>query len=594
VIATTADAFIGLENSTPEEWSRWHAEMLEERARANIPPYDASTAWSDETFRQYFLLMYDTSFFANGRYRTEELVRDLRARFGRIDEIVLWHAYPRLGFDARTQFDFYRQMPGGLARLRSEVSDVLHAHGVRIVVDYNPWDEGSLDELAEIVFALDADAVMLDTMTDVPTRLVDAVIAKKHGVVFMPELRMKIEELALARQSWSQFRQMGEAPSIHRNRWLAPRHRQLVISRWDTSRRNDIVSSFFEGAGLVIWENIFGSFNAYSREDRKLIAETGAVFDRYGDLFVRGTFLPLVPTGAAGLDANRFEDGARSITTFRNRTGRPLAFTAREACFAFWMQREIARSDVVTIAPNGTEALVVDDAAREALAHFDRVSRVADVDAPRVEKPTLTPPPHATNATTSRAKMIEIPGGPFRMRITHQRRECGCWDHPWGDPHAEIIAHDVDVALEPYAIRAGLVTNAEYLAFVRASGYHPEDPERFLFAAESGSPDAPVTHVSLADARAFAAFEGHRLPTEAEWQRAGLATPWWELTESEWSDGRTRFVMLRGGSPLAPTPSEWHAPRGTQPLESHAKYILLADGLDRSATISFRTVRHLL
>jgi len=591
VITTTRDAFIGLENPTPEEWSRWHAEMLEERSRANIDSAvyeDTTTAWSDETFRQYFLFMYDTSFFAEGRYETAKLVQSLRARFGRIDEIVLWHAYPRLGFDARTQFDFYRQMPGGLARLRSEVSDVLHAHGVRVVVDYNPWDTGTLDELAEIVFELDADAVMLDTMTDVPSELVGAIQAKKRGVVFMPELRMKIEELALARQSWAQFQEMGEGPSIHKNRWLAPRHRQFVIARWDTSRRDDIVSSFFEGSGLVIWENIFGSYNAYSRQDRKLIAETGAVFDRYGDLFVRGTFLPLVPTGARGLDANRFEDGARAITTFRNRTDRPLHFTVREAGFAFWERREVRAGDVVTIAPQGTEAVVAGDAPTEALEHFNRVSKIADVELPRVEPRRITPPPpRSTKPSASSAKMIEIPGGPFHMHITHERRECGCWDHPWGSPHTEIITHDVDVVLEPYAIRAELVTNAEFRAFVRASGYRPEDPERFLVEENDG----PVTHVSLADARAFASFEGHRLPTEAEWQRAGLATPLWELTESEWTDGHTRFVMLRGGSPLPKTPSEWHAPRGPQPLESHAKYILLADALDRSAAVSFRTVR---
>jgi len=591
VIQSTADAFIGLENPTHEEWSRWHEEMLAERARTNLPAYDDSTAWSDATFRQYFLFMYDASFFADGRYRTAELVAELRARFGRIDEIVLWHAYPRLGFDARTQFDFYRQMPGGLARLRAEVSDVLHAHGVRVVVDYNPWDAGSLDELAEIVLALDADAVMLDTMTDVPSRLVGAVSAKKRGVVFMPELSMKIEELALARQSWAQFQDMGEGPSIRRHRWLAPRHRPFVIARWDLSRKRDVVSSFFEGSGLVIWENVFGSYNAYSRQDRKLIAETGAVFDRYGDLFVRGTFLPLVPTGIVGLDANRFEDGTRSITTFRNRTDRALGFTAREACFAFWERREISPGDVVTIAPYGTEALVTGDAVGAALEHFDRVSRTADVDLPPVDPPRIQPPPRITHASTTRAAMIEIPGGPFHMRITHPRRECGCWDHPWGSPHTETIAHDADVMLQAYAIRAGLVTNEEFLAFVRASGYRPSDPARFLEAARDAPPGAPVTHVSLADARAFASFEGHRLPTEAEWQRAGLATPLWELTESEWTDGHTRFVMLRGGSPLPKTPSEWHAPRGLQPIESHAKYILLADALDRSAAISFRTVR---
>jgi len=50
------------------------------------------------------------------------------------------------------------------------------------------------------------------------------------------------------------------------------------------------------------------------------------------------------------------------------------------------------------------------------------------------------------------------------------------------------------------------------------------------------------------------------------------------------------FVMLRGGIFLPPGESEWLVPRGPRPNDFHAKYILLSDGVDRSGTISFRTV----
>lgn len=627
---TTQDAYVGLDAATPEAWERWHREMLEERARAAIEPYDdPAGAWSDTAFRQFFLFMYDTSFFAGGRYRTAELVETWKTKLGRVDEVLLWHAYPRLGFDSRTQFDFYRQMPGGLARLRAEVCDVLHAHGIRVAVDFNPWDAGSYGELAEIVRALGADAVMLDTMTDVP----DALARELRGVVFEPELRLKTEDLARARRSWAQWLDVGDetTPTIYRNRWLAPRHMQLAIARWDTSRKKDIVYSFFNGAGLVLWENVFGTWNAYSREDRRLVAETAAVLESYGDLFARGTWLPLVPTGVSGLDANRFVDPAtgRAITTFRNRTNRRLAYTAPAGWghFVFWGDEH--ETDRVVVEPHGTQALVLDDPARAraALAHFDELGRRADVDmpgdAPR-PRPRLRPPPSV--AKTSPTPMIALPGGTFVMRVRHERRECGCWgDATWGSPYREVITHEVNVTLAPFAIRATAVTNAEFLEFVRASGYRPEDEERFL--AHLPADDAlPVTHVSLADARTFAAFHGERLPTEAEWHWAAGAArkfPWgddersfppvlrpardpatatpegvmglsgnaWELTESEHDDGHTRFVMLRGGVYLPPGESEWLVARGPRPNDSHAKYILLADGLDRSETISFRTVR---
>jgi formylglycine-generating enzyme required for sulfatase activity len=223
--------------------------------------------------------------------------------------------------------------------------------------------------------------------------------------------------------------------------------------------------------------------------------------------------------------------------------------------------------------------------------------------------------------------MIAIPGGTFEMVVRHERRECGCYGgHEWGWFYKDIIEHRAQVTLEAYAIKETAVTSAEYLEFVRASGYRPRDPERFL--QHLGAPDLPVTCVSLADARAYAAWRGERLPTEAEWQWAaegcrGNRYPWgnderafaprvrpardlatatpqgvlgmsgntWELTESEYDDGHTRFVMLRGGVYLPPRESEWLVERGPRPNDSHAKYLLLSDGLDRSEAISFRTVK---
>ena len=146
--------------------------------------------------------------------------------------------------------------------------------------------------------------------------------------------------------------------------------------------------------------------------------------------------------------------------------------------------------------------------------------------------------------------MIELPGGAFDMRLRHERRECGCYplgatdDAMWGWHYKDTIGHDVHVELEPFAIRATAVTNADFLAFVHASGYRPADPERFLahiprrpdgsLPATLPAPqaDLPVTYVSLADAAAFAAFHAERLPTEAEWQWAaegagqGRRFPW--------------------------------------------------------------------
>jgi len=110
-----------------------------------------------------------------------------------------------------------------------------------------------------------------------------------------------------------------------------------------------------------------------------------------------------------------------------------------------------------------------------------------------------------------------------------------------------------DVLLTPHALADRLVTNGEYCDFIADGGY--ADPAHWLAdgwawgreegvaaplywrqAEEGGGweqftlagwqrldPAAPVTHVSLYEADAFASWADARLPTEAEWESAAAA-----------------------------------------------------------------------
>jgi gamma-glutamyl hercynylcysteine S-oxide synthase len=160
----------------------------------------------------------------------------------------------------------------------------------------------------------------------------------------------------------------------------------------------------------------------------------------------------------------------------------------------------------------------------------------------------------------------------------------------------------------------------------------------------------PVTWVSLEDARSYAQWAGKRLPHEWEWQYAaqggdGRMYPWgnaspfpppscgascnpaagaympvpdtgrdeappsnvdahpagaspfgvmdlvgnvWQWTD-EYVDDHTRAAVLRGGSHYRPQGSRWYFPQAYQ-LSQHGKYLLMAPGLDRSASIGFRCV----
>ena len=199
------------------------------------------------------------------------------------------------------------------------------------------------------------------------------------------------------------------------------------------------------------------------------------------------------------------------------------------------------------------------------------------------------------------AGMVEIPSASVTMRVQLRTRECGFYenemdhDQLYGNFHKPQWSERA-VTLPAYAIDITPVTNAQYAAFLRAARYQPRHPENFLkhWADEKppvGKEDHPVVYVCLEDARAYAQWAGKALPTEEQWQYAAqgpaaLTYPWgdameagrcnggetgtttsvtafpegrspfgcydlcgnvWEWTESERTDGRTRFCMIRGG-----------------------------------------------
>jgi ergothioneine biosynthesis protein EgtB len=105
--------------------------------------------------------------------------------------------------------------------------------------------------------------------------------------------------------------------------------------------------------------------------------------------------------------------------------------------------------------------------------------------------------------------------------------------------------------VEPYALADRLVTNGEYLEFIRDGGYRrPEfwlsdgwstvqsehwrrpiywsetcDAEFTLSGMQALDPARPACHLSYYEADAFARWAGARLPTEAEWEIAASAMP---------------------------------------------------------------------
>jgi formylglycine-generating enzyme required for sulfatase activity len=666
----------------PDDPARWPAfrEQLaawRQRKRAELRYDDslyrrADLAWAAQSFACSFVMLCDEQFYSleQARYLLSAWLDEGERDFGGYDSLVLWHAYPRIGVDDRNQFDMYRDMPGGLPGLRALIQD-LHQRNLKAYIDYNPWDTGTrregksdIDALAELVGAIDADGIFLDTLSEGAAAFRSKLDATKPGVVLEGEIALPLRSVHDHHLSWAQMFRDSRVPGILRNKWFERRHIQHQIQRWSQDHTAELHTAWMNGSGMMIWENVFGSWVGWNARDRAILRSMLPVQRRYAALFQGERWTPLVDTQAVDVYASLWEDDGVRLWTLVNRaessrSGLLLQVEARAGDQYFDLitgkPLQPARDGSAVLLegalpPRGIGCFLARPQSRQSegergflasqAATYARASQAVDFPA---RKTTLRPaPPLAATAKTPDG-MVAIGPVDFDRDCLYQIRECGqlsSMDYTPGRGHDRIhtpTAIRRKASLPRYAIDLTPVTNAEYARFLAASGYRPRHPENFLKHWNGGVPptgkeDHPVVYVDLGDARAYAQWAGKRLPTELEWQYAAegpdaLLYPWgnqwipercnhgqsggttpvkafpegrspfgcydmcgntWEWTESEYSDGRTRFAILRGGSFFKAEGSIWYTDGGPQSCRFGMKFLLMWPGLDRCATVGFR------
>jgi sulfatase modifying factor 1 len=534
----------------PAEWPAWRDALADWRDRAR-EGYDGGAyerlTWTQSCFSVALVWLWDERLYDHDaqRFTPERLLAEADEEFGGYDGIVLWHAYPVIGIDERNQFDWYRDVPGigGLVAFFQE-------RGVRVFVDYNPWDVGTRREpvgdagaVAELVRALGADGVFLDTMKEAMPELRAAL----PDAAFEGESTLSLARIPDHHLSWAQWFADSPVPGVIRARWFEQRHMLHHTRRWNRSHAEELRSAWLNGVGMLVWENVFGAWVGWNERDKELLRGMLAVQRRWAKLLSHGQWTPLAARSESlRVVGSRWRHGGEELWALANL--RDEAFDGEVSLAGRPVPLALPPLGLAAVTPDGISIFGGGSSAHPARETV------------RVEAP--------------HARVEALPDGfvavdPRPVRARFRRRETGVYgDVPYVEEWKPLPPRLHD--------------------FVEVDRPAPRGPFAISVREE------PVTGLTLAEARVYAAERGARLPTEDEWQLAAEAgllernEPLvWNWTESEHSDGRTRFAILKGGSAFRAEGSDWYVDGGPQPPEFSLQ-LLLAGPLQRSPRIGFR------
>ena len=538
----------------------WRAAMDAHRARqrALAPPIHRPETLK-RAFVEGFAFVFDRRLYDAGtrRWRIDEFLDRGEKEFGGYDQVILWQSYPRLGIGPRNQFDYYRDMPGGLKAVNEWVRRC-HRRGVRLFLTYNPWDlhtrEGDRHtrDLLEALKATGADGVYLDTLAEPPAEWDKAFTPLGREVLYGTEGHPWDKRLARVHTSWGQGWAISPPDRIYNTRWLWPEHKTFLTShRHRRDHWDEVCSAWFAGTGVLVWEVVFGNDTSWVERDKRLLRAIKPLQVAFWENFAHPDWQPHIPSGSKALKVNSWPGPLGTVYTLSWPQPRPYDGPL------FAAEGGKAHIDLFT----GTELPVVEGMVRgrigvRSIGGVLAVEKVTPKLRALLKKvcPGQVPPFRAVNADRIPAAdkvdhrlrrvnrfrgvkpqvlpagMVWVPGGTFTMKIKHRWHGATCYGHYGWDKAGR------KVELTGFAVDAMPVTNARFAEFLRASGYVPEVRENFLKHWTGGEvppplADHPVVYVSLGDARAYAKWAGKRLPTEAEWQYAaqgddGRRWPW--------------------------------------------------------------------
>ena len=213
-----------------------------------------------------------------------------------------------------------------------EAAAALHDAGVRVFVDYNPWDTGTrragedADELAEVIRRLGADGVFLDTLKNADPDFVAALDKARPGIGLEGESKLATERIGDHSLSWAQWFADTTPPGVLRAHLFERRHMQHHIRRWHRDHSGELISAWLNGVGMMVWEVVFGAWVGWNERDAATLRRMLPVQRRLHRWLVDGEWTPLAVCEPSGLVGSTFALEGATLVVLANTSDSDVAY----------------------------------------------------------------------------------------------------------------------------------------------------------------------------------------------------------------------------------------------------------------------------
>ena len=318
-----ADVFSG-------EWQNGLRMMFRDRALYDVGKFDNSLyerkdlAWIKASYLVVLQMAWDREFYDRfaAKYTYADVIKKGTELFGKIDIYGIWPTWPRLGIDQRSQWDMYRDLPGGIGQLRNIIK-VTQMADAKFFLSYNPWDNSSgkgdnYKGLAKLIAETDADGVVLDTMGNSGKELQNIADSVKSGVVMYSE-GMAVPKDMQGIISGRVHNAIFLSPELNLNKLIKPDFSIFrVCDVGEDIIHREIAISFFNGYGTEL--NMFrpGGRDDNYRSDLLFLSHTTFILRQNNDAFLDNDWTPLIETTHDNVYVNKWKSEEKTVYTVLN------------------------------------------------------------------------------------------------------------------------------------------------------------------------------------------------------------------------------------------------------------------------------------